>query len=672
MSLIIADINIPYDLYRRWIDGIQKYIQNTIIDSDIIYLIFVDSEDTFIYFPTLIHPNAIYVLPHGVLSTITPVFCSHCDDLSQVTFEQLTKMDSLSFSQYTLDEISLQDIIDSNIQLVTTETIKDFDIKCLFYFLSHANKDFENSTLVSYIKYSLIEKGETFVLSNGPIAQNHTRLELGSELIRCNSDLYQEYKNIKVQQILESIIDDTTCKPELEHKICNLIYEILCDHVVNCLGELWCFKESIWKVYSPDGYLWNFLTKNLIEYLQAHDAEKIALYIMSITTRSRLLKDVKFRLEDDSFYTKLDSKKNIINMLNGVYNTDTETLLPPVPSDYISITTGVPYQVYDEDSAKIQLLLDILHSIFPEPDLVDFFLTSCSTFLEGYNTPKLFFIWWGKGNNAKSLVQTLVMKTFGEYCSTAPTSLVTGKRGEASGATPELCHVEKKLIVFLQEPNPEERIKAGKMKEMTGNDTMYVRQLFKAGKTMTIKSKFVIVCNNIIEIPGMDAAIRRRLVVLPFLSTFLDPQEYYEKEQKGTLAKYSQIINPTIEKNLLSCTSAFMYLLCRKYSSYKDAAMSLTLPPIIKQHTNYYITQNNYPLKFISMFIHRVSNNQVEITEVYELYKDWYRKSYPGKKVQDYEFFVKELNDEGYKENQHGYIPNTYVSYTGEIKQMNF
>jgi len=30
----------------------------------------------------------------------------------------------------------------------------------------------------------------------------------------------------------------------------------------------------------------------------------------------------------------------------------------------------------------------------------------------------------------------------------------------------------------------QEKIKAGKMKEMTGNDSMYVRQLFKSGKTI--------------------------------------------------------------------------------------------------------------------------------------------------------------------------------------------
>ena len=77
---------------------------------------------------------------------------------------------------------------------------------------------------------------------------------------------------------------------------------------------------------------------------------------------------------------------------------------------------------------------------------------------------------------------------------------------------------------------------------------------------MTLKAKIVIVCNNIIEIPGMDAAIRRRIVVLPFTSTFLDPAEYRARSFKGNLEPNSNIIDLSVEKDLLSCKSAFMYL----------------------------------------------------------------------------------------------------------------
>lgn len=670
MSLVIAPIQKSFDLYYAWIEEVRKYAFSITNDKDAKYLVFVDSDDTFVYFPEITLENTLQSLPEGVMHNLMPILCSHTEDLSFVSFLEFSGLDVLSYSEYAIEDITIGDVMKQlTLQLVfsSIHTIQDFETRQLFQFLYVSNQNYDTSTLLSYLKHRLIEKGEIKALrglENNIQPQKHTKLELGSELIKCNNLMYQQFKNTKTSLMLDSI-HDSRSKSEMEHKLCGLVYEILCDQVVNCMGELWCFTDLIWKEYSADGYLWNFLTNTFIDYLNMHDSDKIALHLMSVTVRTKLLKDIKLRLQEDSFYTKLDSKINIINMMNGVYNTDTELLSLPVPSDYVSIRTGVPYEIFDTKSADIQKLLYILESIFPEYDVLDFFLTSCATFLEGYNKSKVFYIWWGYGNNAKSLIQTLVLKTFGEYCGTAPTSLVTGKRGDASGATPELCHVEKKLVVFLQEPNPEERIKAGKMKELTGNDTMYVRQLFKAGKTMNIKSKFVIVCNNIIEIPGMDAAIRRRIVVIPFMGTFLEQAEYEEKERKGTLEEYSQIINPSIEKDILSCTSAFMYLLCRRHSENKE--LPLNLPPIIRRTTNHYITKNNYPLKFITTFVQRNIGSYAAVTEIYELYKEWYRRSYPGKRVQDYEIFIKELNDEGYKENENGIIADVIITFNGEL-----
>eukprot|EP00850_Spirogloea_muscicola_P006495 SM000031S11504 [mRNA] locus=s31:2199:5463:+ [translate_table: standard] len=357
-------------------------------------------------------------------------------------------------------------------------------------------------------------------------------------------------------------------------------------------------------------------------------------------------------------------RRDIIRMRNGVYNTKHSALSDPVPSDYVSVIAGVKYEIFDKRSSEIVQLMDILGKIFPRKDLLDFFMLSCSTFLEGYNSNKVFYIWWGTGNNAKSLVQALVMRAFGDYCSTAPTSLITGKRTSSSNATPELCHVENKLVVFLQEPNPDERIKAGMIKEMTGNDRMYTRQLFRSGKTMMFKAKVVIVCNNVMEIMGMDAALRRRIIVLPFVSTFLDNREYGTRQTKGTLDDNSYTIDPSIERRLIKCSSAFMYLLCRIYQEHKG---ELKIPQIIAEITEDYITRNNYPHIFIRNFICPVDGSRSATTEIYEMFKEWFKRSYPNKRVADLEVFTAELASEGYRDDG-GIVDNGYsVLYTNLI-----
>ena len=666
MSLFHVQTETPYDLYQKW----KGEVGARLVDIPGRCIVFSDFKSSaLVYAPDIDGDLSVFLnnAPSILRSMSTPVYSVPEVDMSDTSFGDFFGVYDMPYSGVPLEDVTVADVV-SLLKHVSLYNSVEPDIRRLCLFAKMAQCEQDASVLKSYINQIMVDRGHDNIIFGEFGCSRHSKLELRSEMLRCNSDLYNVYKVQLVESMLLNIVECSRSKAEVEYGISSMAYEILCDNVVNCVGVLWCFINGLWQECSFDGYIWNFLTTDLIKYLESKEAGDIALHMMSVHVRAKILKDIKMRIQDDAFYTLLDAKRNIIRMENGVYDTDTMQLSYPVPSDYTSVTAGVPYQIFDMESRQMLRLLDILGSIFPNRDILDFFILSCATYLEGYNSPKVFFIWWGSGNNAKSLVQTLVMKTFGEYCSSAPTSLVTGKRGSSSNATPELCHVEKRLVVFLQEPNPDEKIKAGQMKEMTGNDVMYVRQLFKSGKTMTLKAKFVIVCNNIIEIPGMDAAIRRRMVVIPFTSTFLDANEYKSRQMKGTLEEGTQMIDPAVEHELLSCKSAFMYLLCRKYHELKhESNMALHIPQIIREITEEYATRNNYPLRFIRLFVRYLPGSYVATTEIYECYKEWFKRSYPGQRTQDFEKFTQEMAGEGYQDDGRGVTENVFVSYTGEL-----
>ena len=632
-------------------------------------LVYVDEYDTYVYCPTNTKIFTGELLHNLDDNSLTPVLCFPPADMSTTSMQHFLGNNS-PISEYAIEDVTIGDAF-SNCQSlihfnnVLNVCINDNYVKYLFGFLMIAS----SNTLRSYVKYISLQNGYLndynvlFPFDKDIIATKHTVIELTSEMMRCNQKMYTSDKYSRSVVALRSILSEELPKQEIEYAICGMVYEMLCDSVITCMGKLWCFLEGRWIECSSDGYLWNFLTTSVVDYLITENANGLASLVKSVHTRTHMLKDIKLRLLDDSFETLLDSRRELIRMQNGVLNTDTCVLHDAVPSDYVSVVTGVPYTLFDSDSYDVATLMHILASIFTDENVLNFFILSCATFLEGWNFNKVLYIWWGTGNNAKSLVQTLVMKAFGEYCSSAPTSLITGKRTGSSNATPELCHVEKKLVVFLQEPNPDEKIKAGMVKEMTGNDRMYTRQLFKSGKTMMVKAKLVIVCNNVIEIPGMDAALRRRIVVLPFTSTFLDQREYNVRNAKGTLDADVRMIDPSIEAQLLTCSSAFMYLLCNKYSEGND----FHLPKIIQDTTEQYLTRNNYPLMFIRQFMSVVPGTRTATTELYERFKEWFKRCYPGKRVVDFEVFVTELANEGYKDSGNGIIENAFSSYSGDL-----
>jgi phage/plasmid-associated DNA primase len=184
---------------------------------------------------------------------------------------------------------------------------------------------------------------------------------------------------------------------------------------------------------------------------------------------------------------------------------------------------------------------------------------------------------------------------------------------------------------------------------------------------MVLKAKLVIVCNNIIEIPGMDAAIRRRISVIPFTSTFLDQSEYKYRAKKGILEQNSNIIDLSVEKELLSCTKAFMYVLSRRYREWVSRdRMLMETPAAIKSVTEDYVTRHNYHLKFIRHYLRSVVGSSFAAAEMYESFKEWFKKSYPGKRLVDFDVFTKEMSEEGYKDNGNGIILDVFMIYNGE------
>ena len=59
---------------------------------------------------------------------------------------------------------------------------------------------------------------------------------------------------------------------------------------------------------------------------------------------------------------------------------------------------------------------------------------------------------------------------FGDYCGKMSVTLITQKRAASNAYTPELVKNKGKRFITLQEPDDDEEIHVGAMKELTGGD----------------------------------------------------------------------------------------------------------------------------------------------------------------------------------------------------------
>ena len=63
---------------------------------------------------------------------------------------------------------------------------------------------------------------------------------------------------------------------------------------------------------------------------------------------------------------------------------------------------------------------------------------------------------------------------------------MTRKRGSSGQASPELARIKGRRIGVCQEPDNGETLNCGHLKELTGNDTIMVRQLYEKPKEVCV------------------------------------------------------------------------------------------------------------------------------------------------------------------------------------------
>jgi len=220
-------------------------------------------------------------------------------------------------------------------------------------------------------------------------------------------------------------------------------------------------------------------------------------------------------------------------------------------------------------------------------------------------------------SNGKSVLINLIRETFGEqYYGVFNPTILTKKRTISSNPTPDIAEKKGKRIVVIQEPDFDDVINAGILKEMTGGDTITARQLYIAPITFKPQFKLLMICNKLPEISSIDGGTWRRIRVVPFESKFVD------KPEKPN--EFKKIFG--MENIVTEWKSAFMWLLINKY--YKDYAENgLQEPEKVKIFTTQYQKDSNMFYEFISETIDIVndSENVVPINEFYQEFTAWFK-----------------------------------------------
>ena len=228
------------------------------------------------------------------------------------------------------------------------------------------------------------------------------------------------------------------------------------------------------------------------------------------------------------------------------------------------------------------------------------------------------------GGNGKSKIIELFELAFGDYCGKLSVTNVTQKRPASNACTPELLKNKGKRFVTLQEPDDDEQIHVGAMKELTGGDKIQARGLHKDPIEFKPQWKIVMTSNVLPNVSSNDNGTWRRLRVTEFISRFME-----EKDMKPD-KKYQFPIDYDLSTKLAMWPEAFMNILINSYHDFTKNG--LKEPPEVLKNTEAYKEESDCMLQFINECLEESLSDKIKVTDAYGVFKEWFKNSGNTKK----------------------------------------
>ena len=356
---------------------------------------------------------------------------------------------------------------------------------------------------------------------------------------------------------------------------------------------------------------------------------KIMVNLKDSGYKDKVMKECKEKFYDKEFSEKLNDKKHIIGFDNGIYDLNKGEFRCGLPSDYVSLSTGYSLPV-DIKNLPVNLeeitdlvssmdhfvelndaLDDFLNKVFPIERVREYTLRFLSSCLSGEIREEKFYFWTGSGGNGKSKLVELIDFVLGDYSRSMDVSFLTTKRGSSSSASPELENIKNARFVYMSEPEKNDLIYVGKLKQMTGGDKMTTRALFKGTTQFKPQFKIVLMCNDLPQLGGNDGGIWRRIEVVKYLAKFTDNERSVNHE------RYQYLADNQLTAKLEQWKLVFIVKLLNKYREYDKEG---TCPPDeVKEETKQYKTSNDLIANWVD---DRITECE-EWSTFDELYDDW-------------------------------------------------
>ncbi len=397
-------------------------------------------------------------------------------------------------------------------------------------------------------------------------------------------------------------------------------------------------RDSADALASIEGVVWHYLqeAKNLVDKIAKEENTEVKNKLMGqqkyIYKRVERLRSVHgcnncltftTRCHDRIVATNDDFDKNpwSLGFKNGVVDLRTGELSPGNPDD--KNLKACPHEWTGIDSpcpTWEQAILDIMSG---NQEMVDFLARLFGYSITGLSTEHILPVFYGKGRNGKSLIVETIRHVMGTLAEPIRSEMLLDQSfmKSSSGPSPDIMSLKGLRIAFANETDEGRRISTSQVKLLTGGDTMVARNPHDRYETRFDPTHTLfLLTNNKPQAPADDFAFWKRIILVPFLVSFVDTPAAEDERQ----------IDKFLGKKLKKEASGILAWLVRGCLAWQESG--LDFPVLVSDATGEYRRGEDMLADFVDETCQLQEGYKVSAANIYDAFRKWFEGNY-GKKI---------------------------------------
>ncbi len=365
---------------------------------------------------------------------------------------------------------------------------------------------------------------------------------------------------------------------------------------------------------------------------------------------------------------ELDQKPWLLPCNNGVLDLKRGVLIDGHHDDYLTKKIDVNYN----PSADYTFLTDFFNEIGIDPDrpgteeLPAFLKRLFGYSITGNTNEEFIFIFIGPGRNGKGVIFSTIADIMGPYYHEANRALFLEQKYEPppSATSEHMFALLGKRIVVGAETNKGQKIDAGRIKHITGDEKFNYRQNYGSEKNGKFTHSLFLQTNNLPYGLTKEFSLTQRLVIIELPFRFVDDIEEEEEKYPALKGRFKEK-DKDLKTNFRRPENREGVLKWLVEGCLEWQEHGLQIPDCVIKSRDQFAKNEDYLGQFLKeMMEHHPENETMEMkfTQFYELFENWWKENIDKRdnRAPHKNSIAKEMRDRGYKLEKKGGILRVY------------